>query len=130
MKRLLTSSPRYLAVSALCMMLNVGLLISFARIGVHYVISVLVSGAVLIPISYVLHQAWTYRVEGGRTSFGRYFGAQIVNSPIALLLFFIVYDRAGLAMEWAAPTVIATMFVYNFLSSFWAIALWKPRTSG
>lgn len=41
--------PRYLAVSALCMMLNVGLLISFARIGVHYVISVLVFGGSTDP---------------------------------------------------------------------------------
>lgn len=129
MNRLIASSPRYLAVSVLCMVLNAVLLIALDRAGVHYVISVLVSAAVLIPLSYAIHVVWTYRVEGGGRSFGRYSATQIVNTPIALFLFFIIHDRLALAMEWAAPIVIALMFLYNFLSSFWAIVLRKPHAS-
>lgn len=129
MRRLIASSPRYLAVSVLCMVLNVGLLIALDRVGIHYIVAVLVSAAVLIPLSYALHLVWTYRVEPGARSFARYAGTQIVNTPISILLFFVIFDRLGLAMQLAAPIVIALMFLYNFLSSFWAIALLKPRTS-
>lgn len=130
MSRLLASSPRYLAVSALCMALNAALLIELDRLGVHYAVSVLVSAAALIPSSYALHVFWTYRMTGRETRFRRYFATQIVNTPIALLLLFVIHDRLGIAMIWAAPVVIFLMFLYNFLSSFWAIALVKPRIYG
>ena len=129
MNRLLAASPRYLLVSGLCMGLNVVLFIVLEALHVHYVISVAISAMVLIPLSYVLHRSFTYRVEGGRRSFLRYAGAQLVNSPIALVLFFLVHDRLALPMFWAAPLVIMLMFAYNFLSSFWALALGRAQAS-
>ncbi|WBH15116.1 GtrA family protein [Sphingomonas radiodurans] len=123
MKALLSSSPRYLAVSVTCMTLNIALLVALDRVGVHYGLAVIASALVLIPLSYALHLAITYRTQPGAGSFARYAAAQIVNTPVAILLFFLIRDCAGVAMVWAAPAVIGLMFLYNITSSFWAIAL-------
>jgi len=111
------------------MALNVGLLIMADRLAVHYALAVLISAGLLIPLSFLLHLTWTYRVNGAATNFARYCGTQIVNTPIALFLFFILIDGLGLAMHRVAPIVTALMFLYNFLSSYWAIALSQPRAS-
>lgn len=122
-KALLASSPRYLAVSVTCMALNIVLLVALDRIGVHYGLAVIASALVLIPLSYALHLAITYRTQPRAGSFARYAAAQIVNTPVAVLLFFLIHDCAGVAMIWAAPAVTGLMFLYNITSSFWAIAL-------
>lgn len=123
MTRLLSTSPRYLAISLICFVLNTALLIGLDRVGVHYVGSVIVSGFVLTLVSYRLHIVWTFRVDGNTVTFARYALAQSVNTPIALALMFVFYDRMGLTMAIAAPAVILLMFLYNFLSSYWAIAV-------
>lgn len=121
MNALLSSSPRYLAVSMFCMALNIVLLVTLDRIGVHYALAVIVSAVVLIPLSYALHLMITYRAEPRAASFARYAGAQMINTPMALALFFLIHDCAGLAMIWTAPAVTGLMFLYNIASSFWAI---------
>lgn len=119
---LILSSPRYLIVGATCALLNTALLIALDKSGANYVLATIISGLVLIPLSYILHARVTYRVKAGRGSFVRYAGAQAVNTPIALALFFIICGLGGVSMTWAAPTVIGLMFLYNLSSSFWAIA--------
>ena len=126
MKGLFASSPRYVVVSALCTALNISLFIALDRMAVHYWVAVLISAAILIPLSYSLHLAWTFRVDGRAGTFARYAGTQIINTPVALVLFFVLIDRLGLEMRWAAPLVTALMFFYNLLSSYWAIALRQP----
>lgn len=123
MTSLFASSPRYLVVGLFCAVFNTALLIALDKAGLHYALATLISGAVLIPLSYVLHLRVTYRVAGGSGSFLRYAAAQAVNTPIALVLFFLICGLGGVPMTWAAPAVIGLMFVYNFISSFWAIAL-------
>jgi putative flippase GtrA len=119
---LLASSPRYLTVSIICVVLNMMLLVSLDQAGIHYTVAVLVSALVLIPTSYALHLVVTYRVAPRIGSFLRYAATQLVNTPAAIVLFFLIRDRAGLPMIWAAPTVTALMFLYNITSSFWAIS--------
>jgi putative flippase GtrA len=120
------SAPRYLVVSGGCVVLNTLLLIGLDEAGVHYALGVVLSALVLIPLSYVLHLTVTYRTQGGLGSFGRYAAAQIVNTPVALVLMFLIHGQAGLPMTVAAPAVIGLMFLYNLTTSFWAIALRDP----
>lgn len=126
MRRLVASGPRYLVIGGGCVLLNTALLIALDRAHVHYALAVVISALVLIPLSYVLHLLFTYRVGGGPGSFARYSGTQIVNTPIAIALFFVIHAKAGVPMTWAAPLVIGLMFLYNLTSSFWAIALRAP----
>ena len=126
---LLSSSPRYLLVGIACAIFNTMLLILLDKLGAHYVLATILSGLVMIPLSYALHLRVTYRVVAGRGSFARYVAAQTVNTPVALLLFFLIHDSANVAMIWAAPAVMGLMFLYNVTSSFWAIALRAAQPS-
>lgn len=115
-------APRYTAVSLFCVLFNNVLLIALDAAGIHFSIAVLISAAVMIPLSYALHCTLTFAAEPGWRAFGRYFAVLIVNTPIAWLLFLLIHDWGGLPMLFAAPVVTGLLFVWNFLSSNWAMA--------
>lgn len=116
----------YTAVSLFCVLFNNVLLIALDAAGIHYGAAVLISAAVMIPLSYALHCTLTFAAEPGWRAFVRYFGVQIVNTPVAWLLFLLIHDWGGLAMLFAAPVVTGLLFLWNFLTSGWAIA---PRSA-
>jgi putative flippase GtrA len=122
--RVRQQGPRYIAVSLFCVLFNTILLISLDWAGLHYGASVLISAAVLIPLSYALHCTFTFAAEPGWRAFWRYAAAQIVNTPLAWLLFLLIHDWGALPMVFAAPLVIGLLFLWNFFTSGWAIA-WR-----
>ncbi len=119
-------APRYTAVSLFCVLFNNALLIAFDAAGIHYSAAVLISAGVMIPLAYALHCTLTFAVEPGWRAFARYFGVQIVNTPMAWLLFLLIHDWGGLPMLIAAPVVTGLLFPWNFFSSGWAIV---PRAA-
>lgn len=130
MKSLASTGPAYLGVAVACVISNNIFLISLDAMGVYYVVNVILSAMVMIPLSYALHLHFTYELSHQTQGFWRYAMVQIVNTPIAVLLFFLIHDQLGLAMLWAAPAVTILMFIYNFVSSYWAVALGRtPRSS-
>ena len=130
MRTLASTGPAYLAVSVACVVLNNAFLIAVDTLGVHYILNVIASALVMIPLSYVLHLNFTYKVSHEDRGFWRYALVQIVNTPAALALFFLIHDLGGLAMIWAAPIITVLMFIYNFVSSYWAVVLGRaPRPS-
>lgn len=118
----LRRGPAYIAVSAACVLFNNALLIWLDRMSVHYTLSVLISAALMIPLSFVLHSRFTYAVERTSAAFCRYASVSIVNTPIAWVLFYIIHDQRGLAMAISAPVVTGILFLWNFAGSDWAIA--------
>ena len=126
MTNLVASSPRYLVVGGVFALLNTATLIALDRAGLHYLLGLLISLSVWVPLSYWVHLHFTYRVDGGAGSFARYFGAQLLNLPGATVLLFLFHDLGGLPMTWAAPAVMGLMLLYNIISSFWALCM---RTS-
>ncbi|GGJ58044.1 hypothetical protein CDQ92_00710 [Sphingopyxis bauzanensis] len=121
----LQHGPRYVAVSLFCIVFNNALLIGLDWTGVHYGAAVLISAAVMIPLSYALHCMLTFATEPGWRAFARYSAVLIVNTPIAWLLFLLVHDWGAMPMLFAAPVVTGLLFVWNFFTSGWAIA---PRS--
>lgn len=111
----------YLAVSIFCVLFNNALLIGLDWAGIGYGVSVLVSAAVMIPLSYALHCTLTFAVEPGWRSFGRYAAVLLVNTPVAWLLLLVIHDWGRLPMIVAAPVVTGLMFTWNFFGSGWAI---------
>lgn len=121
MNGLIDSGPRYAAVGALFAFLNALMLIGFDLLGLHYALALLASALTLVPLSYWVHLQFTYGVAGGIDSFLRYCGTQLVSMPLSLVMLFLVHDLGGVPMAWAAWIVLGLMFLYNFLSSYWAI---------
>lgn len=124
---LLSAIPGYMIVAVTCIALNNAILIGLDIAGVHYVVSSVIAALVIIPASYALHAALTYRIKPGKTTFWRYAGLQAVNTPATVCLLFLFYDLGGLPMIYAAPLLTGIMFVYNYFAGFWAIASHKAR---
>jgi putative flippase GtrA len=118
---LIASGPRYALVGAVFAVLNALMLIVFDWFGLHYTVALGASMLTLVPLSYLVHLRFTYGVAGGLDSFWRYCGAQMISMPLSLVMLFFVHDLAGIPMKWAAWIVLGLMFLYNFLSSYWAI---------
>lgn len=123
----LRTSSVYVAVSLFCVLFNNLLLIWLDYLSVHYTLSVLISAAIMIPLSFFLHARFTYAVEPTSGAFWRYASVLIWNTPAAWLLFLIIHDRGGLAMIYAAPVVTVILFVWNYLASAWAIIARRPQ---
>ncbi|MBC2670901.1 GtrA family protein [Novosphingobium piscinae] len=122
MARLRSLGPRYLVASALCFVTNNVLLLLLARAGMHYAPAVGIAICFMIPFSYVVHSGFTYRVGTGAGSFARYAAGQVVNAPVAILIYALLCDGLGLAATVATPVVTVVMVMWNFLCSYWALA--------
>jgi len=119
-------APRYTAVSLFCVLFNNFLLIALDEVGIHYAVAVVISAGIMIPLAYALHSAVTFGAEPGWRAFARYFWVQIVNTPIAWLLFLLIHDWGDFPMLFAAPLVTGLLFLWNYFSSGWAIV---PHTA-
>lgn len=125
MQNLLRFLPKYGAVSLICVTANNMLLIALDQMGLYYGYSVLISAAIMIPLSYLLQSHFTYEAKRMSSSFLKYALVMLPNTPAAWLLFLLIHDRGGVAMLFAAPVVTVIMFGWNYVGSFWAIA--APR---
>lgn len=114
-------SGRYLAVSLFCFLFNNLLFILLDRLGVWYGVSVVISAAVMIPLGFVLQSRTTFGRSLNWPAFGRYALVMLANPPVAFVLFWLFHDLGNMPMLFAAPLVTALLFVWNFLSSSWAI---------
>ena len=124
----LPRSSMYVAVSAFCVLFNNVLLIWLDRVHVHYTLSVIISAAIMIPLSFFLHARFTYAVEPTAAAFWRYASVLICNTPAAWLLFLLIHNLGGVAMLYAAPIVTLILFVWNYILSGWAILTPKERS--
>jgi len=120
-------APRYFGVSAVCLLINNALLILLDAAGVHYAISVLISAALMIPLSFGLQSRFTFAAAGAWPGFLRYAAVMIVNTPLAWLLLWALHGEAGLPMLYASPLMTGILFVWNYLASGWAILARSPR---
>jgi len=126
----LASAPKYALVGAAFAVLNMLLIILLDRVGIHYVVSILIAAATLIPLSYWPHVRFTYQVNPGFGSFLRYIGTQLVNTPITIVLMFVATEWLGMPVSIATPAVLLTLFILNLFSSYWAIVLHRPLKEG
>lgn len=118
---LVQRSPRYIAVSLLCIAVNNALLIGLDRLGIYYGLSVLISAAIMIPLAYFLQIRVTFAAAPSFHAFWRYAAVMIVNTPAAFLLLLLIHDLGGVGMGVAAPVVTGILFIWNFTTSGWAI---------
>jgi putative flippase GtrA len=123
-------SSIYVAVSAFCVLFNNLLLICLDRVHVHYSVSVLISAAVMIPLSFFLHARFTYAVELTSSAFWRYASVLVCNTPAAWLLFLVIHDLGGLPMLYAAPVVTLILFIWNYILTGWAMVMRQPQLHG
>jgi putative flippase GtrA len=113
---------RFFLVSLACALLHNAILIAGDWGGLHYVVSTVISFAVVVCAGYWLHGAWTFpRAERGGMSFARYALSMSANLPLFVAGMFLSVDLAGLPVAIAAPLVTVLLWLFNFLATRWAL---------
>ena len=111
---------RYLTVGVACMLLHIAIMIAGDAVGLHYVVSSVISLVVVTAFGYALHSKWTYpQAERGRASFTRYIVIVGSNFPLSLAGLFVFVDLLGVSVPIAAPVVTVFLVGFNFVASRW-----------
>lgn len=122
-RHIIETGPRYLLVSGACFSVTNLSLIGMASARVNYVSAVIVTTALMIPFSYSLHSLFTYRVKASFSAIWRYALSQAMNAPLAILLYYVSCNLAGMSMMLATPVVTVLMVIWNYATSYWSIVL-------
>ena len=114
-------AAKFFSVGLACALLHNAIMIAGAWLGVHYVVSSLVSFAVVVLFGYWLHTSWTWPAsERGRVSLARYALTMSANLPLFIAGMFVFVDLAGIGVPIAAPIVTVLLMAFNFVGSRWA----------
>ena len=130
------AAPRYLLVGVSCAVLYNVALIAGDLLGLHYVVTTAIAYVVVVLWGYGLHSLFTFGRELSARALFRYALGMAVNLPLSLVLMFLFCDVARVAVVVAAPATTVILFVWNFVTSRWAILVSpalagiSPRSSG
>lgn len=113
---------RYLAVSGLCMVTNISVIVGLTAAGCNYVVASVIAFALVCMLGFALHAGWTFRSAATPAGFARYVAAMALNLPISILLIWLAHDVAGLTVAISATLATIALVVWNYLASRWAIA--------
>lgn len=111
-------SLKFLMVGAFCALLNVVIqYVSVELLGLHYVAGILLSFAVLVPLSFVLHKNMTFRVQGKLSwqRFALYTAQWIVMLALNIAVMALLLEMLHLpyAVALALGTLIGTALSYG-----------------
>lgn len=123
MRSLIRPIPRYAVVAAFCAALHMAIMIGLDALGVHYVLCQIASAVVLVPIGYWLTSGPVFNAPRSWPSFARYSGAILTNFPLQLALVWLLKGIMGLPMAVVAPVTTVILVLWNYLTSYWALAL-------
>lgn len=112
---------RFLAVGGLCAALHNAILILGDFAGAHYVVSSIVSFAVVVVAGYLLHRRFTFRMSVQNPSFGRYVLGMAANFPLSLAALFVLVDMVGMPVWIAAPLSTCLLILWNYAATRWAL---------
>jgi len=114
---------RFFTVGLVCALTHNAIMIGGDWAGLHYVVSSLISFAVVVMLGFWLHSGWTCPdAQRSRTSFARYAGTMALNLPLSIALMFVFVDLAHLPVVIAAPLVTVLLAAFNFVAGRWALA--------
>ncbi len=113
---------RFLTVGLACAVLHNVIMIAGDAFGLHYVVSSVLSYALVVVAGYGMHSAWTFPgAERGRMPFARYAVSMSVNFPLFVAGMYALVDLAGLSVPVAAPLVTVLLIAFNFVATRWAL---------
>jgi len=119
---------RFFTVGLVCALLHNAIMIGGDWAGLHYVVSSLISFAIVVLVGYWLHSGWTFPgAERGRVTLARYALTMAANLPLSLAGMFLFVDLLGLTVPVAAPTVTVLLAAFNFVAGRWALRVRQSR---
>ncbi len=125
----LVEARRYVSVGAVCAALHNIIVITAARMGLHYMLAVLLSFSVVTPTGYALHSLYTFNTRFSWHRFARFASGIIGGIPLAIAIMFILCSLLHVAVFIATPIATIAQFAWNYLSTRWAVLL-VPKANG
>ncbi len=122
MRGLLTAIPTYSVIGAVCLAINNVILIGGERLGVHYLPATLFCYVFVGGFAFVCHAKLTFRTMPSWRGYLRFQAAQATGAVLTLAMLFALRGLLDLPMWVAAPAATLAMFVYNFVSTRWAVS--------
>jgi putative flippase GtrA len=123
---------RYLIVGLVCAALYNAMMFGADMLGLHYVVALVISFAVLAPIAYALHSFYTFERDMEPLRFLRFAGGMLSALPINFILMVLFVTGLGLPVPVATLLCTGLLFLWNYLFARWAILLrapWRPSGS-
>ena len=119
---------RFFTVGLVCALLHNAIMIGGDWAGLHYVVSSLISFAIVVLVGYWLHSGWTFPgAERGRVTLARYALTMAANLPLSIAGMFVFVDLVGIGVPIAAPTVTVLLAAFNFIAGRWALRVRQSR---
>jgi putative flippase GtrA len=118
---------RYLAIGLLCAGIHNAVMLAVDAIGIHYMLGLVISFALLAPTAYALHSFYTFNRAMGRDRFVRFAGGMLAGFPMNFGLMIVLVSGLELAVPLATLIATILMFAWNYLAARWAILLHRPR---
>lgn len=118
---------RYLLTGLVCAALNNAILISADFAGLHYLTAILVTVVITLPLSYLVHTAWTFEAPATWRSLARYAAGSVTSLFVASAAVSGFRGGLDLPMIWAAPLATVTMTIFNYVVASWAITRRTPE---
>jgi len=119
--------PRYTVVALALAGLHNATLIAADASGAHFIVAQAISAAILLPTGFLAMARFSYAVQASWCGFARYSAALITNFPVAIAALWLLIEGLTLPMWLAAPISTAILFIWNFLTSTWALLPSKQR---
>lgn len=127
------AAGRFALVGMLCAVINVGIIfVGHDLLGWHYIAAALSTCLVTIPLGYVLHGRFSFRV-GRRESwaeFARFVGVQLGQFSIGFLLLTAQVELLSMPPAIGMVIVSVLMYLFSFIaSSTWVyrVLAWRPH---
>ena len=112
---------RYLVVGAICAAAHNLVMIAGDALGGHYLPLSFLSFALVTPLGYALHTAFTFREPRSVSSFLRFASGVAAGFPISLAAMAFFCSLLQLPVVVAAPAATLVLLVWNYASAHWAI---------
>jgi putative flippase GtrA len=112
---------RYTIVGAICALVHNAVMIVGDLAGGHYVPMTVLSLGIVTPLGYLLHSRFTFREQLSSRAFLRFASGVTAGFALCLLSMAILCTGLGLPVVLAAPLTTITLFLWNYVSAYWAI---------
>ena len=118
---------RYAVIGGLCMLLNLIVLwLLTSVLGLHYLLSTIISFFALTPVGFVLQKLVTFRTprENAPIEWPRYFATMAASFAANLALMYVLVSLLGVWYLAASVVVALLLLAANFLvNNHWSFAL-------
>ena len=128
MTRFLHRTGRYAVVGLLCALLNNAIVIGMDRFHIHYAVSVMAAYFVVTVAGYLLHAAYTFRVNASLKGWLRFASANLSGFPLAMGSMFVLCNLLGLRVAIAMPVATALLFIWNYALAYLVVGRPTPAT--